>query len=335
MSAHARPRASSSPRRWLRDSGDPHVAITSPIPARPAKVSGLAPAAMPSRVISARPRVISPALPLSPNPSPSAAPAAMATTFLSAPHNSTPRMSLVHVEPELAPAEPGDDPFGERQVRRGDDGRRRQAARDLGRQVGPGQGGDARPARTPPASAMTSLIRSSVPGSRPLTTDRTSAAGSRCGATRRDGRAKVGRRRRRRRRGRPQPRMAVGSAVATRRRRQVDARAAARSFRRDPRDPCGRRRRMAQQGHRLALGDDRWRGSSPTPRLRRRRPAARTSARLARSPGRPARRGPLPDPTGALRSFLRRGNLTELRSRNTSRIGVPSNPNVSRRRFSR
>ena len=42
--------------------------MTSPRPARPAKVSGLAPAAMPRRVISARPRVMMAALPLSPKP---------------------------------------------------------------------------------------------------------------------------------------------------------------------------------------------------------------------------------------------------------------------------
>jgi len=79
----------------LRESPDPQVAITSPTPANPANVSGLAPAAMPTRVISASSRVISPALPLSPNPSVSAAPAAIATMFLSAPHSSTPRMSLL------------------------------------------------------------------------------------------------------------------------------------------------------------------------------------------------------------------------------------------------
>ena len=47
------------------------------------------------------------------------------------------------------------------------------------------------------------------------------------------------------------------------------------------------------------------------------------------------RRGPLAEPTGALRSFLRRGSLTDVRSRNTSRMGVPSKPNCSRSRFSR
>ena len=47
----------------------------------------------------------------------------------------------------------------------------------------------------PPASAMTSLIRSSVPRSRPLTTDSTSAPAARCGAHRADDRPQVRRRR--------------------------------------------------------------------------------------------------------------------------------------------
>ena len=60
------------------------------MPARPAKVSGSAPIASPSRVISARPRVISAARGLCPMPRPSAIPAATAITFLSAPPSSTP-----------------------------------------------------------------------------------------------------------------------------------------------------------------------------------------------------------------------------------------------------
>ena len=63
------------------------------MPASPAKVIGLAPMARPSRVISARPRVISAARGLLPSPSPSRIPAAMATTFFSAPHSSTPTRS--------------------------------------------------------------------------------------------------------------------------------------------------------------------------------------------------------------------------------------------------
>ena len=58
---------------------------------------------------------------------------------------------LVDVEPEPTPAEAGDDPLGECQVRGRDDGRRRQVARDLGREVRAGQGRDAtRPARRRP-----------------------------------------------------------------------------------------------------------------------------------------------------------------------------------------
>jgi hypothetical protein len=63
------------------------------MPARPANVSGLAPTLVPSRAISARPRVISDALELSPNPIPSAIPAEMAMTFFIAPHSSHPTTS--------------------------------------------------------------------------------------------------------------------------------------------------------------------------------------------------------------------------------------------------
>ena len=113
------------------------------MPASPANVSGFAPAAMPRRIISASPRVRSPALPLSPKPSPSAAPAAMATTFLSAPASSTPRMSWLTYSRKRRRDRRADHAPGERRVGRGDDGRRGQPARDLGGQVRAGQGGDA------------------------------------------------------------------------------------------------------------------------------------------------------------------------------------------------
>ena len=64
------PRAISSPARRLRLWRLQHVTIRSPIPASPENVSGRAPDASPSRTISARPRVISAALPLSPMPEP-------------------------------------------------------------------------------------------------------------------------------------------------------------------------------------------------------------------------------------------------------------------------
>ena len=63
------------------------------MPASPASVSGLAPLRTANREISARPRVISAARELWPRPSPSATPAAMAMTFLSAPPSSTPGTS--------------------------------------------------------------------------------------------------------------------------------------------------------------------------------------------------------------------------------------------------
>jgi hypothetical protein len=69
------------------------VAMRSPIPARPAKVVGLAPMATPSRASSARPRDITAARVLSPTPRPSPMPAAMAMTFLSAPPISQPMTS--------------------------------------------------------------------------------------------------------------------------------------------------------------------------------------------------------------------------------------------------
>ena len=53
-------------------------------------VSGRPPSRSPRRVISASPRVISAARALSPKPSPSEMPAAIAITFLTAPPTSTP-----------------------------------------------------------------------------------------------------------------------------------------------------------------------------------------------------------------------------------------------------
>src|SRR6266511_6080256 len=87
------PRAISSPAARLRPCRDSQVTIRSPMPARPANVSGRPPHASPSRAISTSPRVISAALPLSPSPSPSTPPAASAITFFAAAHSSTPVMS--------------------------------------------------------------------------------------------------------------------------------------------------------------------------------------------------------------------------------------------------
>ena len=87
------PCAISSPARRLRPDFDQHVTTRSPMPARPANVPCLPPAASASRAISARPRATSAALALSPSWRPSAPPAASAITFFAAAHSSTPTRS--------------------------------------------------------------------------------------------------------------------------------------------------------------------------------------------------------------------------------------------------
>ena len=182
---------------------------------------------------------------------------------------------------------------------------------------------------------MTSLIRRSVPRSRPLTTDSTSALGARYGAQP----STVVRRWRRRggedRRGPSRRRAPRDRRSATTRAGQVDA-GQARSLR----PVAAIRAAVSGEWQSSVTGsmprDEHAPGSCPTRRRRRPRPAAGghqrgLRARPAVAPG----ADPCPRRPGALRGFLRRGSLTDARSRNTSRIGVPSNPNVSRSRFSR
>ena len=62
MSSIVAPSASSRPTWWLRLRGLAHVAMRSPLPARPRNVSGAPPIAMPRRASSATPRVTSAAI---------------------------------------------------------------------------------------------------------------------------------------------------------------------------------------------------------------------------------------------------------------------------------
>ena len=87
------PAAMPRPTRWFRERGLAQVTMRSPMPARPEKVRGSAPRAVPSRAISARPRVINIARTFSPRSIPAAAPETMAMTFFSAPASSTPTTS--------------------------------------------------------------------------------------------------------------------------------------------------------------------------------------------------------------------------------------------------
>ena len=99
----ARPRASSMPTWRLRLRVPVQVSTRSPRPLRPASVSRRPPAAQASRVISARPRVISAASALCPSPSPSTTPAAIAMMFFSAPPISTPTTSSLPYSRKYGP----------------------------------------------------------------------------------------------------------------------------------------------------------------------------------------------------------------------------------------
>ena len=84
--------------------------------------------------------------------------------------------------------------------------------------------------------------------------------------------------------------------------------------------------------HGLAPRDDRGEGRAPRARPDD-RDARAGHQRDRRGLGAAPRRDGLDLAPSAL--FLRRGSLTDARSRNTRRIGVPSKPNASRSRFSR
>ena len=112
------------------------------MPARPANVSGRAPAASPSRVISARPRAMSDAFALSPSRRPSTPPAASAITFFAAAHSSTPTRSGLTYARKSARVERVLELAGEEAVLARDHGRRRQARGDLLRDVRAGEDGD-------------------------------------------------------------------------------------------------------------------------------------------------------------------------------------------------
>ena len=259
----------------------------------------------------------------------------------------------VDVEPELAPPEPRlrSAPPAPRPPRPRPP---RPAAR--GRSPAPGSGRTAprsAAGSNAPASAMTSLIRRSVPRSRPLTTDRRSALAGTKGATaatvaRRcaDGTAKTTRS--------VAAARAAGSAVARIAGRQVDA-GEARSFRPLCADPRRRLRGVAQQRHRLPratiAGQRRAPGAGPDDRDARglqvhRRIHARVRRRIppgsvagstpGPGSGAPAGRSPAPpiSPAWCATSVPSGASPGPARGRRAG-SGVPSKPNASRSRFSR
>ena len=102
---------------------------------------GWPPIATPRRDSSARPRVMTAALVLSPVPSPSAIPAAIAMTFFSAPATSQPTTSGFDVDAEQPLMERLLQSLGHDRVGHGDDRRGGIADEDLLGQVRPGEHG--------------------------------------------------------------------------------------------------------------------------------------------------------------------------------------------------
>ena len=310
--------------------------MTSPIPASPANVSGFAPAAIPSLVISARPRVIRPALPLSPKPSPSAAPAAIATMFFRAPHSSTPSRSLVDVQPELAAPDPlaiRSASFGSSAATTADAGRPRaistarfgpdSAATRRG-EIPPGVDDHlAHPEQRARLEALDDRqdVRGGARSMAP-SAPRSTGVGRRHGEDDEVGVGDGGRIR------------GDGDGVG-----ELDAGQAARVLAGGI-DPGGGLSIMGEEDDGLSSGDQNGKGRAPGAR-----PDDRDPGRAAHRPSRATAR------RGASRRGLSRGRLAghlrparraaprqrvaDSRSRKTSLIGVPSNPNASRSWFSR
>ncbi len=120
-------------------------------------------------------------MPLSPNPSPSAAPAAIATTFLSAPHSSTPRMSSLTYRRNRRRAIRATTRSASSKSAAATTAEAGRLRATSAARLGPDSAAT-RATGTPAASATTSLIRSSVTRSSPLTTDNKSASGASCRA---------------------------------------------------------------------------------------------------------------------------------------------------------
>ena len=192
ISSRDLPWPSATPTVRLRLRGLAQVATRSPTPAKPPNVSICPPRATPRRPSSASPRVISTAGVLSPRPSPSEIPAAMASTFLVAPATSQPTTSVPDVDAEGATCGRGPG-LGGPGTRRAAPPRRRPDVPDATSRARLGP--VSTPAGTPGTSSATTCdIRRFVPSSIPLarlTIASTCRAGG--GQRREDGAKAVGR----------------------------------------------------------------------------------------------------------------------------------------------
>ena len=165
------PWPSFSPKVRLRDSGELQVATRSPSPASPANVVSSAPSTMPSRAVSASPRVISEARVLSPKPEPLGDADGQRDDVLDRP-------AELAARPCRGWCRAGSSGCGRRPAaaRPGRRPRTRSPSRPAAprRSPGPGSGPERTATRSGPApvtSQMTSLIRLVVPSSMPFISD--------------------------------------------------------------------------------------------------------------------------------------------------------------------
>ena len=176
ISSVVMPCPSFSPNVRLRDNGDEHVATRSPSPARPISVIGSAPSFSERRAVSARPRVITEAVVLSPKPSPTAIPTARPMTFLYAPPSSHPITSVLeygrNVEEWQIPRSRVALCSSGQATTLAAGSRMAISLARLGPLTTPTRDGSA-----PVSSMITSLIRLSEPSSTPFISDTSSASG--------------------------------------------------------------------------------------------------------------------------------------------------------------
>ena len=126
----------------MRDSRDPHVAITSPIPASPANVEPVRAGrrAQPDHLGQAAGH--QPGLAVVPEAQPVGGAGSDRDDVLERPAQLHAQDVAIDVQPELTAAEPFGHTLGELDIVGRDDRRRGQSLGDLARQVGAGQGGD-------------------------------------------------------------------------------------------------------------------------------------------------------------------------------------------------
>ena len=322
------PWPSFSPKVRLRDSGELQVATRSPRPASPANVVSSAPSAMPSRAVSASPRVISEARVLSPKPEPLGDAAGQRDDVLDRPAELAADHVGVGVRPEVRRVAGRLQRLGPVGVGAGDHGRGRLLLGDLAGQVRPGERRRPAPAPAPVTSQMTSLIRLVVPSSMPFISDsRVASGGQQRRPLRRGCPAATGTGRRGRRCRRPRS-ASAGVGGGAHRRRAAGCRAGSRRFSPSSVIAFGQLRPAGVQRH-LAAGVGEHLGERGAPRARRPAPrrgsrgAPRARRRAARARGRGWKVGGAGSPRSSASWSRTRAMIRSVVSRSSSADSGP------------